>query len=129
MHVHDIGRAHDAGYGRNVADEIVAELLVKRCVDRVGQRGQQERVAIGRRAHGHFGPDGGSGNRPESHRAQDRSPRPALDRGGHPANTMYDLPSLEGVEEVVVSKQVVEGTAPPLYIYSENAERIDDASA
>ena len=44
-------------------------------------------------------------------------------------DTMFDLPSLEGVEEVVVSKQVVEGTAPPLYIYSENAERTGDASA
>jgi ATP-dependent Clp protease ATP-binding subunit ClpX len=44
-------------------------------------------------------------------------------------DTMFDLPSLEGVEEVVVSKQVVEGTAPPLYIYSENAEQTGDASA
>jgi ATP-dependent Clp protease ATP-binding subunit ClpX len=44
-------------------------------------------------------------------------------------DTMYDLPSLEAVEEVVVSKQVVEGTAPPLYIYAENAERTGDASA
>jgi ATP-dependent Clp protease ATP-binding subunit ClpX len=42
---------------------------------------------------------------------------------------MFDLPSLEGVEEVVVSKQVVEGTAPPLYIYSENVEQTGDASA
>jgi ATP-dependent protease Clp ATPase subunit len=25
---------------------------------------------------------------------------------------MFDLPSLEGVEEVVISKEVVEGTAP-----------------
>src|SRR5262249_54562745 len=32
-------------------------------------------------------------------------------------DTMFDLPSLEGVEEVVVSKEVVEGTARPLYIY------------
>jgi hypothetical protein len=38
-------------------------------------------------------------------------------------DTMFDLPSLEGVEEVVVSKQVVEGTAPPLYIYSQNADQ------
>jgi ATP-dependent Clp protease ATP-binding subunit ClpX len=44
-------------------------------------------------------------------------------------DTMFDLPSLEGVEEVVVSKQVVEGTAPPLYICSENADRKADASA
>jgi ATP-dependent Clp protease ATP-binding subunit ClpX len=34
---------------------------------------------------------------------------------------MFDLPSLEGVEEVVISKQVVDGTAPPLYIYAEIA--------
>ena len=46
-----------------------------------------------------------------------------------PLDTMFDLPSLEGVQEVVVSKQVVEGTAPPLYIYSENADWKADASA
>ena len=35
-------------------------------------------------------------------------------------DTMYDLPSLEGVEEVVISADVVEGKdARPLYIYSE----------
>src|SRR3979490_2277119 len=32
-------------------------------------------------------------------------------------DTMFDLPSLEGVEEVVISKEVVEGSARPLYIY------------
>jgi ATP-dependent Clp protease ATP-binding subunit ClpX len=32
-------------------------------------------------------------------------------------DTMFDLPSLEGVEEVVISQQVVEGTAGPLYMY------------
>jgi ATP-dependent Clp protease ATP-binding subunit ClpX len=31
--------------------------------------------------------------------------------------TMFDLPGLEGVEEVVISREVVEGTARPLYIY------------
>jgi ATP-dependent Clp protease ATP-binding subunit ClpX len=36
-------------------------------------------------------------------------------------DTMFDLPSLEGVEEVVISKEVVEGTARPLYIYSDRA--------
>ncbi len=36
-------------------------------------------------------------------------------------DTMFDLPSLEGVEEVVISKEAVEGTARPLYIYSERA--------
>jgi ATP-dependent Clp protease ATP-binding subunit ClpX len=32
---------------------------------------------------------------------------------------MFDLPSLEG--EVVISKQVVDGTAPPLYIYADQS--------
>ncbi len=41
-------------------------------------------------------------------------------------DTMFELPSLEGVTEVVISTQVVEGTEPPLYIY---ADRTDDASA
>jgi len=44
-------------------------------------------------------------------------------------DTMFDLPSLEGVEEVVISKEVVEGTARPLYIYSDRAGRAGDASA
>jgi ATP-dependent Clp protease ATP-binding subunit ClpX len=33
-------------------------------------------------------------------------------------DTMFDLPSLEGVKEVVISREVVEGTARPLYIYA-----------
>ena len=41
-------------------------------------------------------------------------------------DTMFDLPSLEGVEEVVISREVVEGTARPLYIY---ADRAADAGA
>jgi ATP-dependent Clp protease ATP-binding subunit ClpX len=44
-------------------------------------------------------------------------------------DTMFELPSLEGVAEVVISKQVVEGTAPPLYIYEDRTDRTDDASA
>jgi len=32
---------------------------------------------------------------------------------------MYDLPGLQGVEEIVVNKEVVEGRAKPLYIYSD----------
>ena len=42
-------------------------------------------------------------------------------------DTMFDLPSLEGVEEVVISKEVVEGTARPLYIYADRADRTSDA--
>src|SRR5580693_4050808 len=44
-------------------------------------------------------------------------------------DTMFDLPSLEGVQEVVISKQVVDGTAPPLYIYADRSDRTGDASA
>ena len=36
-------------------------------------------------------------------------------------DTMFDLPSLEDVEKVVISQQVVEGTAGPLYIYAARA--------
>jgi ATP-dependent Clp protease ATP-binding subunit ClpX len=42
-------------------------------------------------------------------------------------DTMFDLPSLEGVEEVVISKEVVEGTARPLYIYADrDRDRVSD---
>ena len=37
--------------------------------------------------------------------------------------TMFDLPSMDGVEEIVVNAEVVEGNAKPLLIY---AERKDD---
>ncbi len=43
-------------------------------------------------------------------------------------DTMFDLPALEGVEEVVISEEVVEGDARPLYIYSEKKEE-KEASA
>jgi ATP-dependent Clp protease ATP-binding subunit ClpX len=39
------------------------------------------------------------------------------------------LPSLEGVKEVVISKQVVEGAAPPLHIYADSPDRTGEASA
>ncbi|MEM9145037.1 MAG: ATP-dependent Clp protease ATP-binding subunit ClpX [Pseudomonadota bacterium] len=36
-------------------------------------------------------------------------------------DTMFDLPGLEGVEEVVVNEEVIGGEAKPLYIYAEKA--------
>src|SRR6266516_2327563 len=36
-------------------------------------------------------------------------------------DTMFELPSLEGVKEVVISREVVDGTARPLYIYAARA--------
>ena len=35
-------------------------------------------------------------------------------------DTMFELPSLEGVEEVVINAEVAEGRARPLYIYTDN---------
>jgi ATP-dependent Clp protease ATP-binding subunit ClpX len=43
--------------------------------------------------------------------------------------TMFDLPGLEGVEEVVISREVVEGTARPLYIYADRAGDAGNATA
>jgi ATP-dependent Clp protease ATP-binding subunit ClpX len=37
-------------------------------------------------------------------------------------NTMFELPGLEAVEEVVVNEEVIEGKAKPLFIYSDRAE-------
>ncbi len=37
-------------------------------------------------------------------------------------NTMYELPGLQGVDEVVVNREVAEGRAQPLYTYSERKE-------
>ena len=43
--------------------------------------------------------------------------------------TMFELPGLDGVEEVVISGDVVEGRAQPLYIYAERRAEDADASA
>lgn len=43
-------------------------------------------------------------------------------------DTMFELPALEGVQEVVISEEVVDGDARPLYIYSEKSEE-KEASA
>lgn len=39
-------------------------------------------------------------------------------------DTMFELPSLEGVEEIVVNGEVTEGRAKPLYIYADRMEDI-----
>jgi ATP-dependent Clp protease ATP-binding subunit ClpX len=44
-------------------------------------------------------------------------------------DTMFDLPALEGVEEVVISDEVVTGDARPLHIYAERKEEADASSA
>ena len=41
-------------------------------------------------------------------------------------DSMFDLPSLDGVEEIVVNSEVVEGRAAPLHIY---ADRVEDVGS
>ncbi len=44
-------------------------------------------------------------------------------------DTMFDLPTLEGVQEVVISEEVIDGNARPLYIYAERKDEKETASA
>ncbi|KFB10421.1 MULTISPECIES: ATP-dependent Clp protease ATP-binding subunit ClpX [Nitratireductor] len=44
-------------------------------------------------------------------------------------DTMFELPALEGVQEVVISDEVVAGNARPLYIYAEREKEKDSVSA
>jgi len=39
-------------------------------------------------------------------------------------DTMFELPGLNGVEEIMINREVVEGSAKPLYIYSERKEDV-----
>ena len=39
-------------------------------------------------------------------------------------DTMFDLPGLEGVEEVVINREVADESATPLYIYAERSEDV-----
>ena len=43
-------------------------------------------------------------------------------------DTMFDLPAMEGVEEVVISAEVVEGDATPLYIYGESSKDVESSA-
>jgi ATP-dependent Clp protease ATP-binding subunit ClpX len=42
--------------------------------------------------------------------------------------TMFELPTFEGVEEVVVNAEVIEGNAQPLLIYAEKKKQADGAA-
>ena len=44
-------------------------------------------------------------------------------------DTMFELPELEGVREVVISEDVIDGNARPLYIYSERNGEKENVSA
>jgi ATP-dependent Clp protease ATP-binding subunit ClpX len=42
---------------------------------------------------------------------------------------MFELPSLEGVDEIVINREVVEGRSKPLYIYGDRREDLGSSSA
>ena len=44
-------------------------------------------------------------------------------------DTMFELPVLQGVEEIVFNGEVTEGRSEPLYIYSEKREDVDKKPA
>jgi ATP-dependent Clp protease ATP-binding subunit ClpX len=41
---------------------------------------------------------------------------------------MFDLPSLDGVEEMVINGEVVEGRSQPLYIYTDRHEDVESSA-
>ena len=41
---------------------------------------------------------------------------------------MYELPGLEGAEEIVINREVIEGRAEPLYIYSHRREDLESSA-
>jgi len=43
-------------------------------------------------------------------------------------DTMFDLPGLDSVEEVVINGEVVEGNAQPLYIHADRREDVGSSA-
>ncbi len=43
-------------------------------------------------------------------------------------DSMYELPGLEGAEEIVINREVVEGRAEPLYIYADRREELESSA-
>jgi len=43
--------------------------------------------------------------------------------------TMFELPSLDGVEEIVINREVVEGRARPLHIYADRREDVGSSAS
>src|SRR3546814_12862293 len=42
---------------------------------------------------------------------------------------MFDLPGLENVEEIVINREVVDGRAKPLYIYTDRREDLGTSAS
>ena len=63
---------------------------------------------------------GAAGDRAEGDRPQDRRARAALDHGGDPARLRCSsCRASPGSSEIVINREVVEGRAKPLHIYSD----------
>jgi len=43
-------------------------------------------------------------------------------------DTLYDLPGLMGIEEVVINREVADYSPNPLYIYSERQDEIETSA-
>lgn len=43
-------------------------------------------------------------------------------------DTMYDLPGIEGVEEIVINREVAEDGGNPLYIYAERSDEVETSA-
>jgi ATP-dependent Clp protease ATP-binding subunit ClpX len=43
-------------------------------------------------------------------------------------DTMFDLPSMDGVDEVMIDRDVVEGRKEPIRVYAESKKKADDAA-
>ena len=43
-------------------------------------------------------------------------------------DTMFDLPELEGIEEVVINREVADENASPLFIYSDRQEEVETSA-
>ena len=44
-------------------------------------------------------------------------------------DTMFDLPGLDGVEEVMINREVVEGRASPLHIYADRKDDVESTAS
>jgi ATP-dependent Clp protease ATP-binding subunit ClpX len=44
-------------------------------------------------------------------------------------DTMFDLPSLDGVEEIVINREVISEGAKPLYIYADHTQEVESSAS
>jgi ATP-dependent Clp protease ATP-binding subunit ClpX len=58
-------------------------------------------------------------HRAQGAEAQDRRARPAFHHRARLIDTMFDLPSLEGVAKVVIDEHNIEEDTKPLLVYAE----------